>query len=480
MHDVVPEKRCYRLLRALPAMLSGPALMVLSAVLVALSFPPLAWQPCAVVAWVPFFIALRECSPRRAFYLGFCHGMLVYGYLLSWFWLIFRHGAVGLFALLAVFTGLFALLFRSAAGRVKSPWLLAPVAGVIWTAVEFYRCELFVLRFAWLTPGMALGANWLTPWVGVYGVSLLVVLGSVLLAVRATREAGALLASALLALGFFGMPKVKPSGDTVRVAAIQAEDGTLDDYVRMTRRISRRRAQLVVWPEYAIPYDIRRADVTKLDRIRELAQRMDGLVVFGTKTRPESKPSRWYNTALAVDGAGVVGEYYKMQPVHFFDDGEPGRLAEPIATSLGRMGTPICFDFDYTSIMRRMTANGAEFFAVPSYDATYWSLKQHLQHSAMLPVRAAETGRWIVCAASSGISQIIDPHGREHSRIEPMTTGVTTGEIGRIGQLTFYVRFGWLLPWFCLVGTVVSFCWAQVEKARKRSRRATPGAVRLP
>ena len=48
----------------------------------------------------------------------------------------------------------------------------------------------------------------------------------------------------------------------------------------------------------------------------------------------------WYNTALIVGGNGVLGEYYKNRPVHFFKDGMPGKSFDPIDTPLGKIGTP--------------------------------------------------------------------------------------------------------------------------------------------
>lgn len=181
-------------------------------------------------------------------------------------------------------------------------------------------------------------------------------------------------------------------------------------------------------------------------------------MVFGTQTEIGSGVREWHNTALVVNSSGVAGEYYKARPVHFFNDGLPGKSFEPIETGIGAIGTPICFDCDYTEIIRRMTSNGAEFFAIPSFDSKSWSLTQHLQHSALFPLRAAENGRWIVLAASSGVSQIIDHHGNVRKSLGAMKEGVIVGEIERRTGMTFYTVLGWLFPWILMIASATSVC----------------------
>jgi len=163
----------------------------------------------------------------------------------------------------------------------------------------------------------------------------------------------------------------------------------------------------------------------------------------------------WYNTALIIDKDRVVGEYYKSRPVHLFNDGIAGKDFNPIQTVVGKIATPICFDCDYSAVLRKMTKLGAEYFAVPSFDNEMWSETQHLQHSMFFKLRAAENSRWLACAASSGVSQIIDPHGNVHQSIPAMETGVITGRIGRNSNLNLYVRVGWLFPWITILLSLI-------------------------
>jgi apolipoprotein N-acyltransferase len=190
---------------------------------------------------------------------------------------------------------------------------------------------------------------------------------------------------------------------------------------------------------------------------------MNVILVVGTKTIVGPEDRDWHNTALILDKRGVLGEYYKARPIHFFNDGIPGRQFDPIQTDLGAFATPICFDCDYSEVARRMVELGAEYFAVPSFDAESWSANQHLQHALLFRLRAAENARWLACAASSGISQIIDPHGNVHRSLPPMETGVLTYRIARSNRSTIFTRVGWLFPWLTLGCSAILLAYAAIR-----------------
>ena len=64
-------------------------LIVLSALLAVLAFPPFGYWPCVVLAWIPLFFAIKALEARAAFYVGWGQGFLVYGVCLSWLWGLF-------------------------------------------------------------------------------------------------------------------------------------------------------------------------------------------------------------------------------------------------------------------------------------------------------------------------------------------------------------------------------------------------------
>ena len=117
-----------------------------------------------------------------------------------------------------------------------------------------------------------------------------------------------------------------------------------------------------------------------------------------------------------------------------------------------------------------MVADGAEFLVVPTMDAMHWGAKQQYQHSELFRHRAAENGRWIIVAATSGLTQVIDSNGNRLSSLPIIDEGVLVSELGRQSGLTFYTRMGWVFPWMAMGVAVVWMIWLFVEGLVDRRR----------
>jgi len=448
------------------------ALVLLSAVLLPLCFPPFGWWPLMLLSFPLLFLATTNTTPFRAYYLGMLQGTLGYAFTLYWFFHIFAIAAIPLFAILAVFTGGFCLLFNFLAKQTKSPVLNTLLAATIWTAIEFFRSELFILRFPWITPGSALGPTFLSPILGVYGTSFLILAASAGFMHRKTIPLAFLLSLCVIGLGMFRPGRVDLDGKkSITVTIVQSEDCVLESYVALTKTTHKESPDLIVWPEYSLPYDVRNNE-GDFALLTNLCAEMDAVLIVGTKTIVGPGIKDWHNTALILDKRGVLGEYYKARPVHLFNDGIPGRNFKPTQTDLGAIATPICFDCDYSEVARKMAKLGAEYFAVPSFDAESWSENQHLQHALLFRLRAAENARWLACAASSGVSQVIDPHGNVHRSLQPMETGVLTCRIGRSGSNTIFTRAGWLFPWLTLGCLTILLTYVAITLITQRTRKS--------
>ncbi len=438
-------------------------LTILSGAVFAAAFPPLGWRWLVVPGLVGLLLALRGQQGTRARTLGFLHGMAAYGIGISWLYQIFGIMVVILWCVLAAFTSLFAEMQSRAVAGGMGGWRLAIFTALNWSAWEFIRAELFPLKFPWMTAGLALGPNTLLPWIGVYGAGMLLVFALGLIVAGKCKSA----AVALLVLGacvFLNKRVPTPEASdprTVTVGGLQLEGVSMTEYLNGSRQMPLD-VELVVWPEYSIPFDIR---TNKRDRklILDLCAERGITLTFGTKAGPAPDHS-WRNIALTVDATGVLGEHTKVHPVHFFDDGTPGKTALPVLTKHGKIGTPICFDCDYEGVTRGMTAAGAELIVAPTMDAEKWTARQHDQHAELFRIRACENGRWVFGVATSGVSQIIDPHGHLHARLDALRQGPITGLMKRETTLTFYTYFGWLIPWCMLCVTVTIWCVLLVKK----------------
>ncbi|MEK7950273.1 apolipoprotein N-acyltransferase [Luteolibacter soli] len=449
-------------------------LAVASGGIYALAYPPVGWRWLVLPGVLGLLIALQGQRGSKALAIGFLHGLAVFAVGLSWLYELFAVWAFFLWVVLAVFPSMFAHFQGLASQRGVKGWHFAAFTAANWGSWEYIRSELFWLKFPWLSVGSAIGPNGWLPWIGVYGVGALVVFGTALISLRHWKGGGAsfaLVLGACLVVSRHAEPRDDDPA-TVKLGGIQGEEGTLQDLLAATRTLLPEGLHYVVWPEYAVPYDIR-ANVKEWNLVQQLCRDRDITLTFGTQ-RHEAGGEVWRNIALTVDPSGARGEHNKVHPVHFFNDGVAGTTALPIETRHGKVGTPVCFDCDYEGVVRHMTAAGAEMFVVPVMDAKRWTARQHDQHAELMRIRACENGRWMFVCTTSGVSQVIDPSGMVHGRLGAMVEGVLTGSMRRESGLTFYTRLGWLTPWLVLGTAIASWILLLWPKRRDKAEEGVP------
>lgn len=417
--------------------------------------PATMWSCSLSPSWVmvpslmALFLCVRDLRFATAFRLGTLYGFVLYGISLSWLWQIFSTPAIALWLILALFCGSACALIGWAGARGKNTSWYPLYVAMVWTAVEYFRCEWFALRFPWMTAGTAMGPLALTPWIGVYGVTFVVsLLAAQGLTLRQSVRAWGI-CSLLAVLLLIPIKKVPPvtAAEGIPVMAVQSENCDFFTYYDRSKE-SDFRDGIILWPEYSSFEDSREAkwgreQRTGLSMLTELAREKNSVIILGQSRDEDGKH---FNEALVVDATGILGSHDKNRPVHFMNDGTPGTTAKPVQTRFGWIGTPICFDNDYTEVSRRMAAAGAQVFLAPSMDAQPWTARQHWQHAELFRLRAAETGRWYVVCATSGVTQRIGPDGRRHEQLPLMEDGILRTHVGIRSQQTAYVQLGWMLP----------------------------------
>ena len=271
--------------RCLPVMLQI-LIALASGGLLILGYPPFNLWPCVLLAWIGLFTVVFNGSPRSVFHLGLAFGFIGYGGALLWLRVIFAAAAVPLYCILAVFVMLPALITCLISNRLGSPWLKVILVASLFAGFEFSRCELFVLKFPWISAGSALGPNWLTPIIGVYGCSFFIFTAAAFIVVRGTRVAGVGLTAMLLGLCTLRPSTVTPgTQDSMKVAVVQGEELSFDEHVKLSKKTFDQSSMLIVCPEYALPYDVRKDEPKQIEAVRQLAQAHDMISVLGTKTK---------------------------------------------------------------------------------------------------------------------------------------------------------------------------------------------------
>jgi apolipoprotein N-acyltransferase len=352
---------------------------------------------------------------RKAFYPGIAVGILIGAVRLNFFWTIFSGGAIALWFVYAFWIGLFVALAASCIRRfpAKWGWLAIPF---LWTGLEYFRSELYFLRFSWLTPGYVFGsAPWQAPLhhLGMYGVGF--GLMTIACAAACLWETSRLSFLAVLLLGsaafhFWGVAEAKappPAAATsVRAAGAQMELVTENEVLLGLEELIRKQpdCDLLILSEYTF-------DGAVPERIKTWCRKHHRYLIVGGKDA--GPKSSFYNTAFVVGPTGeIVFRQVKCVPIQFFKDGLSATEQKLWDSPWGKLGVCICYDLSYTRVTDQLVRLGAQALIVPTMDVADWGKQQHELHARVAPVRAAEYGIPIFRLASSGISQLTDCSGR--------------------------------------------------------------------
>jgi apolipoprotein N-acyltransferase len=359
-------------------------------------------------------------------------------------------------------------------------WL---VAAVTWTAVEYFRSELFWLKFGWMGLGYAV-VNFPVPAagaaaVGAYGVTFIIVaMGAALAAPARDRRAGRRRSAGILGVWILLCLLPSPAPVPARPLTVRLVQATSDDEDTLfaLSRPSGGPIDVLVWPEYSFTSDPR--EYAPLWAKLEQAPRENGcFFIFGAKDQWDPRDEAAFrNTAFVLDPEGrLVGQHVKNHTVHFVRDGVPGKEARAIDTTLGRLGVAICFDMDYPDVARRLAADGAELFLVPNMDPLEWGPMQRAQHRLMFQMRAVECGRWLARADVAGGTSIVAPNGREVARVATTEPVRLEGRVGRETGQTLFVRGGWRFGPACLL-VLVGLCVWRGRRFHHGDTEGTEGA----
>lgn len=454
-------------------------------------YEPVGLWPLAPVLLLPFlYVALARTS-REAAVLAFSFGL---GWFLSgtyWIYLSVTGpgnaaGWIGVFLVIGlsmIMAGYIALtawlVNRLAAGK---PWRLLLVAPVCWVLIEWLRGWLFS-GFPWMSLGYGQIDTALAGWapvVGVYGMSLMLVISAAALLVaildRSHKRwvAMAIVAAPwVLGAALTTVPWTSPTGAVINTTIIQAgipqerkwlpeeRQPTRDFYRDRTRAASD--SQLVVWPEVAIP-SVSDNEEPFIRSLASIGAANGQTIVFGILER-EQRPDdevHIYNSVIGLSG-GQRQVYRKRHLVPFgeyfpvptfvrnwmrmmslpFSDLSAGADEQPLLQTVG--GTPysvvICYEDSYGAEML-FAFPAAELLINVSNDAWFGDSIAPHQHLQIARMRSLELGRETIRATNTGISAFIDARGEvlaTGAQFEPVQ--MSSNVQPRTGT-TPYVRFG--------------------------------------
>jgi apolipoprotein N-acyltransferase len=154
-----------------------------------------------------------------------------------------------------------------------------------------------------------------------------------------------------------------------------------------------------------------------------------------------------------------------------------GTRTSPIQVAGIEVADAICFDVAYDDVARDQLQEGAELMTVQTSNASFIFTDQIDQQFAITRLRAIESGRWLVVAATNGITGVIAPDGTVVASADPRTTAVLVERVGLSTELTPAIRLG-VWPSRVLAGlSILGFLLGGIAYRRQRAQTESPPAA---
>jgi apolipoprotein N-acyltransferase len=501
----------------------------------AYAFPAAGLWPLILVSVAGLSVAVHGRRSRTGACLGMLYGLGFFVPLLHWTGIYV--GAVP-WLLLAVAEA----VFCAGLGAVLTLVQRLPGAPVwvatTWVLQEFLRDRIPFGGFPWGRLAFSQAGTplrWFAALGGAPLVSFAVALTAALLALalrfairactsrslRAVRPLALALAAtvAVPAVGaLLSWPLGPPAANrTTRVALIQGNvpdvglqfearaRQVLDNHVAETEKLAAAvragtavRPDLVIWPENSSDVDPCR-DHSAFVEISRVVRDIGAPVLVGAILQGPGPKHRRNAGILWSPTTGPGARYIKRHPVPFAEyipmrsvaewvSSDAKLVTEDMVAGHGNglvsggpfpIGDVICFEVAYDSLVRSSVAAGAQLLVVQTNNATFGHTSETYQQLAMSRLRAVESGRVVLQAATTGASAIIAPDGRVRERSGALfTPDILQARVGLRTAQTPATRVGAIPEYLLAAIAVLAACWSLLPAWRaRRSGPTRPAPV---
>lgn len=479
-------------------------LAAFSGMLLFLSFPKYGSGLIAWIALIPLFWATKDAiSFKQGLLLGFIAGMICHIGLIYWItYVVVNYGylpvylGIILMLLLACYLSIYTALFAVGIVFFRRKFALYFIAPVLWLCLEYCKSNLFT-GFPWENLGYSQFQNiyliQIADITGVFGLSFLIVLvNAALFEVfnkKSKKEFFALAVVIFISAGIFiyGLNRAQQVDRVLQNAAemeVSLVQGNLDqsikwneDYQKKTidiyEQLSLQKAAagggLIIWPETAVPFNYQ--DVNNFQkRVRDISWKTKSWFIFGSTSYEKSKlGTDYYNSAYLLSPSGEIkgkydkvhlvpyGEYVPLRNIFPFirkltagmGDFSTGTGYYPLNMDNKKVGVLICYEGILPFAARKYKKRGAELLVNITNDAWFGATSAPFQHFSMSVLRAVETRLYLVRAANTGISAIVDPKGKVVAATNIFEKTELQGKIKFSNIQTIYAEYGDMLVFAC-------------------------------
>jgi len=452
-----------------PLYASGLALA--GGVIATLALPPLGLWPLAFVGLALIDQSIADQGHLRRWGYGWIAGIGLLGPGLYW---MNEFSAPGWLAASVASAAIFGL----------GPLLAGSTAPGRWVALPGGLVLVDLIRSTWPFDGVPVATiaetqigGPLAPVVRLGGPLLLgalVVAGGIALSAAYTRSwrAAAAAAGLVILLGAAGWTTSNgsDSGQQLRVALVQGggERGTRaintpDEQAFGAQLVASDLVQppvdLVLWPEDVVDVDGDVAATREGNLVGDLASRLRATVIAGVVEGEEDVFRNW---AVAWGPNGEIADRYEKNVRVPFGEWIPFRsIVEEVAdvsavprdaavghgpgfvrTPAGDLGVVISWEVFFARRARAAVNAGGRVLLVPTNASSFATDQMPEIELAVARLRALETGRWVLQAAPTGYSAVVDPDGRVHQHTDLGAREVLHASVPLRTGRTLYGRWG--------------------------------------
>lgn len=424
---------------------------------------------------------------------------------LSSFWWVLPLSAIVGPGLLGLYYGFIPLLVR----RWQNDSIAyALMFCALWAAVEWIRGHAFT-GFPWNLPGYAWSkfsaVLQISSIIGIYGLTLLTLLWSLIFLVWPHRRLRNVLALSFIFVFAYGGARlylhpananntpfllriVQPNIPQTLKWDERAEGDNFLLHLKLTgaRKEGGKDPDIVIWPETALKAD----PAAVPDVIGAIAQYLPAQAILLTgslRGEEDENGMRFYNSVSAIDVRGSIGAYDKHHLVPFGEYIPFRRYLDmtPIAAGIAKVGdfssgegpttlslphdipalSPlICYEAIFPGAVTDRNDRPGWLLNVTN-DAWYGKSFGPYQHFEISRMRAIEEGLPLARAANTGISGMIDPLGRITAKLDLNETSYIDATLPGALPPTLYSRFGDLI----FFGLLVLAALAGMSSATRRT-----------
>ncbi|MDR2192845.1 MAG: apolipoprotein N-acyltransferase [Endomicrobium sp.] len=491
----------------------GVLLSCITGLSAAFAFPKISLFFLMWAAFIPLFYAVCKADKFQAALFAFIAGYVFNAqtnfFLISTVYLFSEvYAASVLFYLyfcsyFAIYWGIWGWICAILRDYCKNGVVFIILSSCVWVILEYIRAHILT-GWPWLIIGYS---QYEFPQIiqtaqycGVYGVSFAIMLinGLLYLGISNKKKAyifsAAALFAVLLIFGVYQYDKFKNFGEEEHtVVAVQSnveQYKKLDNAYRAemfarlemeAEEISKIKPELVLWSESEIinliPVEIE--SYILADKIAKIA---GGFNIIGAPYL--TGDNRLYNNLFYFDGRGgyssmhsknhlvPFGEYMPLKNffekytnlVNQFDDLLKGTDTNVFTDKTLYVGSLICSENLYPSIVRRFILSGAKVLTNHSNDAWYLNSSGPHKHFCANVFRAVESRKFVLTAANTGVSAIIESSGKIASQTKVYESKLLSGKFRQNDYKTFYVLYGDVFVKFCIFFLAAFFLFAAYKR----------------